>query len=124
MDDHPQEFPRVDERLVGKRHRYGYAPMIAEGVSGSDTLLKHDFVGGNTATRHFGAGKELGEFVFHPSSAAAAEDDGVLMGFVYDAPTDRSELAILDAQTLQDVASIKLPHRVPAGFHGNWVPTT
>ena len=123
VDDHPQEFPRVDERLVGKRHRYGYAPMIAEGVSGSDTLLKHDFVGGNTATRQFGAGKELGEFVFHPSSATAAEDDGVLMGFVYDAPTDRSELAILDAQTLQDVASIKLPHRVPTGFHGNWVPT-
>jgi len=40
-----------------------------------------------------------------------------------DRATDRSELAIVDAQTLQDVASIKLPHRVPAGFHGNWVPT-
>jgi carotenoid cleavage dioxygenase len=31
---------------------------------------------------------------------------------------------ILDAGTLDDVASIKLPHRVPAGFHGNWVPST
>ncbi|BBX85083.1 carotenoid oxygenase family protein [Mycolicibacterium aubagnense] len=123
FDDHPQEFPRVDERLTGKRHRYGYAPTVREGAGGSDTLLKHDLVGGNTATRHFGAGKELGEFVFHPSSATAAEDDGVLMGFVYDAATDRSELAIVDAQTLDDVASIKIPHRVPAGFHGNWVPT-
>lgn len=123
FDDHPQEFPRVDERLTGKRHRYGYAPTVREGAGGSDTLLKHDFVGGSTATRHFGTGKELGEFVFHPSSATAAEDDGVLMGFVYDAATDRSELAIVDAQTLDDVASIKIPHRVPAGFHGNWVPT-
>jgi carotenoid cleavage dioxygenase len=25
VDDRGQEFPRVDERLVGKRHRYGYA---------------------------------------------------------------------------------------------------
>ncbi|MCU1700757.1 MAG: carotenoid oxygenase [Mycobacterium sp.] len=45
------------------------------------------------------------------------------MGYVYDRPTDRSELAILDAQTLQDIARIELPHRVPAGFHGKWVPS-
>ena len=45
----------------------------------------------------------------------------MLMGYVHDRAADRSELAILDAQTLQDVASIKLPHRVPSGFHGNWV---
>jgi carotenoid cleavage dioxygenase len=45
------------------------------------------------------------------------------MGYIYDQAADRSELAILDAQTLQDVATVKLPNRVPAGFHGNWVPT-
>lgn len=123
FDDHDQEFPRIDERLTGKRHRYGYAPTVSEGAGGSDTLLKHDLIGGSTATRSFGSGKMLGEFVFHPSSPTAAEDDGVLMGYVYDQAIDRSELAILDAQTLQDVASIKIPHRVPAGFHGNWVPT-
>ena len=123
VDDRGQEFPRVDERLVGKRHRYGYAPTVGEGTSGNDVLLKHDLVGGNAQARSFGAQKALGEFVFHPSSPDAAEDDGVLMGYIYDRATDRSELAILDAQTLDDVASIKLPHRVPAGFHGNWVPT-
>jgi carotenoid cleavage dioxygenase len=80
-------------------------------------------VGGRTAFRDFGSGKQLGEFVFHPRSADAAEDDGVLMGYVYDQASDCSELAILDAQTLGDVASVKLPHRVPAGFHGNWLPT-
>ncbi|WP_280264984.1 carotenoid oxygenase family protein [Nocardia wallacei] len=44
-----------------------------------------------------------------------------LMGFVYDAASDRSELAILG--TLETAASIQLPHRVPAGFHGNWIPS-
>ncbi|EKF25703.1 retinal pigment epithelial membrane family protein [Mycolicibacterium hassiacum DSM 44199] len=122
VDDRAQEFPRVDERRVGRRHRYGYAPAFPGG-EGSDTLLKHDFAGSGSIQRSFGAGKVLGEFVFVPSSPDAAEDDGVLMGFVYDRPTDRSELALLDAQTLQDVARISLPHRVPAGFHGNWVPT-
>jgi carotenoid cleavage dioxygenase len=122
VDDRAQEFPRVDERLVGKRHRYGYAPEVGDG-GGSGTLLKHDLVGGNTRARPLGDEKILGEFVFHPSSPDASEDDGVLMGYVYDQTTDRSELALLDAQTLQDIASIKLPHRVPAGFHGNWIPT-
>jgi carotenoid cleavage oxygenase len=62
--------------------------------------------------------------VFHPLSLDAAKDDGVLMGFAHDRLTDRSELAIIDTQPLRDIASIKLPHRVPAGFHGDWVPST
>ncbi|KUI14677.1 carotenoid oxygenase [Mycobacterium lehmannii] len=122
IDDRGQEFPRVDERRVGRRHRYGYAPSIRGGEA-ADVLLKHDFIGGATQSRSFGDGKVLGEFVFEPSSRDAAEDDGVLMGYVYDRRTDRSELALLDAQTLEDVATIRLPHRVPAGFHGNWVPS-
>jgi carotenoid cleavage dioxygenase len=120
FDDRGQEFPRVDERLLGKRHRFGYAV----GFNGDEsTLLKHDLVRGTTATRSFDGGKQLGEFVFQPATPDSAEDDGVLMGFVYDSTADRSELAILDAQTMDTVASIHLTHRVPAGFHGNWVPS-
>ena len=121
FDDRGQEFPRVDDRLVGKRHQYGYAP-VGE-VAFGNTLLKHDFFRKSTQSRCFGTEKQVGEFIFHPSSPDAAEDDGVLLGYLYDRSTDRSELAILDAQTLQDIASIKLPHRVPAGCCGNWVPT-
>ncbi|MGV9676788.1 carotenoid oxygenase family protein [Nocardia sp. NPDC003482] len=121
LDDRPQEFPRVDERLTGRRHRYGYAPAVGTGVASGPRLYKHDFVGGGALVREFGPGKALGEFVFQPSAPDAAEDDGVLMGFVYDAATDTSDLAILDAATLDDVARVHLPHRVPAGFHGNWV---
>jgi carotenoid cleavage oxygenase len=116
LNDHGQEFPRVDERRLGKRHRFGYAPALA-----TSTLLKHDLVAGTTASRSFGPGKHLSEFVFQHTAADSAEDNGVLMGFIYDRATDRSDLAILDAQTLDDVASIHLPHRVPAGFHGNWI---
>jgi carotenoid cleavage dioxygenase len=121
FDDRGQEFPRVDERLVGRRHRYGYAP-VGETDFG-DTLLKHDFLRNSTQSRCFGTEKQVSEFIFHPSAPDAAEDDGVLMGYVYDRSTGRSELAILDAQTLEHIASIKLPHRVPAGMHGTWLPT-
>ncbi len=123
IDDRPQEFPRVDERLLGKRHRYGYAPGVRAGLDGGAELYKHDLIGGATAVRSFQPGTALGEFVFEPSAPDSAEDDGVLMGFVYDAASDTTDLAILDAGTLDDVARVHLPHRVPAGFHGNWVPT-
>jgi carotenoid cleavage dioxygenase len=78
-----------------------------------------------TAPRHAPSAPERRwEVCVSSSSPDAAEDDGVLMGFVYDRLTDRSELATIDARPLRDIASIKLPHRVPAGFHGNWVPST
>lgn len=122
FDDRPQEFPRVDERRVGKRHRFGYAAATGDHLAGRAELLKHDLLRGTTTARSFGAGKHVGEFIFQPSTPDATEDDGVLMGFVYDSASDQSELAILDAATMDAVASIHLPHRVPAGFHGNWIP--
>ncbi|MGH3989729.1 MAG: carotenoid oxygenase family protein, partial [Pseudonocardiaceae bacterium] len=78
---------------------------------------------GRTTARRLGTHKRVGEFVFVPNTAQAPEDDGVLMGFVYDAGTDRSDLVILDAASLQTIAEIHLPDRVPNGFHGTWVPT-
>jgi carotenoid cleavage dioxygenase len=120
LDDRTQEFPRMDERLFGRRHRYGYAAGLGSNV---DAVVKHDLVRGTSTTRAFGPGHEVGEFVFVPRDADAAEDDGVLLGLVYDAATDRSDLLLLDAGTLNTVASVHLPARVPAGFHGNWVPS-
>jgi carotenoid cleavage oxygenase len=58
-----------------------------------------------------------------PNSSQSPEDDGVLVGFVYDAGTDGSDLVILDAASLETIAAIRLLARVPFGFHGNWVPT-
>jgi carotenoid cleavage dioxygenase len=124
LDDTAQEFPRVDERLVGRRHRYGYAVGYSDGATGTpDAILKHDVTTRRTQSIAFGAGREPGEFVFVPSAADAAEDDGVAMGFVYDRSTDRSDLVLLDGRTLETVATVHLPARVPHGFHGNWVPS-
>jgi carotenoid cleavage dioxygenase len=126
LDETSQEFPRVDERLVGRPYRYGYAVGYAPGttgISGPDAILKHDVATRRTQTVSFGPGREPGEFVFVPSSLDAAEDDGVAMGFVYDRSSDRSDLVLLDGQTLETVATVHLPARVPHGFHGNWVPT-
>jgi len=124
LDETAQEFPRVDERSIGRQHRYGYAVGYSNRVTGTpDAILKHDVDTRSMQSVAFGTGREPGEFVFVPSSPDAAEDDGVAMGFVYDRSTDRSDLVLLDGRTLEAVATVHLPARVPHGFHGNWVPT-
>ncbi|HEY4004219.1 MAG TPA: carotenoid oxygenase family protein [Pseudonocardia sp.] len=124
VDDRAQEFPRIDERLLGRRNRYGYAQGLPDERTGRPAvLLKHDLDTDSTATREFGQHRQPGEFVFEPSSPDSAEDDGVLMGLVHDRSTDRSDLVLLDAATLDTVAAVHLPTRVPEGIHGNWLPT-
>ena len=127
LDDRPQDFPRVDERVLGRRHRYGYTTAIEEDEQGAfefrgGSILRHDLVAGTTVDHAFGAGRSPGEFVMVPSAPDAPEDDGVLMGYVHDAGRGASDLVLLDAGTLETVAEVHLPVRVPYGFHGNFVP--
>ncbi|HEX5095895.1 MAG TPA: carotenoid oxygenase family protein [Acidimicrobiia bacterium] len=125
VDERGQEFPRVNESLLMSKHRYGYAVQVdsADAFEGS-TYLKHDFERGAVEEHSFGVGAGPGEFVFVPAESGTSEDDGWLMGFVYDAATDTSSFQIVDAHDFAaaPVAVVKLPRRVPYGFHGNWVP--
>lgn len=122
VDDRAQEFPRVDDRLVGRRHRYGYAVGFTSEHEG-DSVVRHDRVSGERSSRSFGAGRTAGEFTFVPHAPDAAEHEGLLIGYVQDARAGRTDLVLLDAETLEDVAAVHLPVRVPAGFHGNWIAT-
>ncbi len=47
FDDHAQEFPRIDERLTGRRHRFGYSVGFEDGLPG-DPVLRHDLAAGST----------------------------------------------------------------------------
>ncbi|RBY77273.1 carotenoid oxygenase [Geodermatophilus sp. TF02-6] len=136
LDDHPQEFPRVDERVVSLPHRYGYSALVGEvsrdtvrpnGDFGDDAfanaLLKHDLSTGAVEVHRFERDAAAGEAVFAPSSPGAAEDDGYVMAFVHDPDRGAADLVVLAAQdfTGEPVAAVHLPARVPLGFHGSWI---
>ncbi|MFI1102749.1 carotenoid oxygenase family protein [Streptomyces melanogenes] len=141
LDDRPQEFPRVNEALVSRRHRYGYtaaaaemstAYLTADGVppdrSFGNALIKHDFLRGTSQLHRLPRGAAVGEAVFVPAhgpdpAPGAAEDDGYTLAYVHDPERGAADLLILAAQdfTGRPVARIHLPGRVPLGFHGSWV---
>ena len=110
------DFPTIDERLVGRRHRYGY-------WSEPDAICKIDFdtqcVQRHVVTPYQG----LAEPLFVADHATADEDEGWLLQVAYNPNTDSSDLLIFDAKNFGQapVAIVHLPQRVPYGFHGSWM---
>ena len=126
LDDVSQEFPRIDDRLMGRVHRYGYAAEVHTGTEWSDagSLRKHDLVGGGIERHDVGPGRGASEAVFVPAAPDAGEDEGWVLAVVYDATRDTSDVIVVDATdfTAPPVATVHLKRRVPFGFHGSWVP--
>jgi carotenoid cleavage dioxygenase len=129
IDAEPQELPVIDCRRTGLPYRYAYAlGLPAEknpNLVGDAPLIKHDLQRGSKSRHAFGSGRVAGEFVFVPRAADSEEDDGWLVGFVIEADGASTTLEILAANdiTAPPVASIRLPHRIPPGIHGAWIPT-
>jgi carotenoid cleavage dioxygenase len=136
LDDRGQEFPRVDERVVSRPHRYGYSAVIGDTGPASvhpagtfadgafaNALLKHDLVAGTVEAHAFERDATVGEAVFAPSSPDAAEDDGYVLAFVHDPDRGAADLVLLAGQdfTGDPVARVHLPARIPLGFHGSWI---
>ena len=126
LDDRGSEFPRLDDRLVGYKNRYGYAALNrGKGEDLADTwstIVRYDRQGGPMAVHDFGKWQWPSEPVFVPRSPDSAEDDGFVLCTVYDGAADGSYLAILDAQNMaaKPLAKCRLEHRIPMGFHGNF----
>ncbi len=126
IDQAPQEFPRIDERRFGRPYRYVYTVSVPlDGnpqLFGATTLFKHDLQTGHRRVHQFGDDRVPGEFVFVPATADADEDEGWLLGFVIDRAADATDFTILDARRFEaaPLATVRLPHRIPPGFHGNW----
>ena len=72
----------------------------------------------------FGRGTWCGEPVFAPAAPDAAEDEGYVLSLVYDGPSNRTSLVVLDARDFGGTprARLWLRNRIPMGFHGNFAP--
>jgi carotenoid cleavage dioxygenase len=126
LDETSGEFPRIDDRHGGSSNRHGWYACTNpdfEPVRGFSGIIHVDHVSGKRSRYLLPAGDTISEPVFVERSSDAAEGDGWLLAAVWRARENRSDLAVFNAT---DVASgptavVKLGHRVPDGFHGNWV---
>nr|BAF31899.1 putative 9-cis-epoxycarotenoid dioxygenase [Cryptomeria japonica]BAF31917.1 putative 9-cis-epoxycarotenoid dioxygenase [Cryptomeria japonica]BAF31919.1 putative 9-cis-epoxycarotenoid dioxygenase [Cryptomeria japonica]BAF31920.1 putative 9-cis-epoxycarotenoid dioxygenase [Cryptomeria japonica]BAF31921.1 putative 9-cis-epoxycarotenoid dioxygenase [Cryptomeria japonica] len=122
------EAGQVNRNKLGRKARYVYL-AIAEPWPKVSGIAKVDLEAESpervVGKIEYKKGCYGGEPFFVPrtSNPEAPEDDGYVLTFMHNEETWQSELLILDAKspTLEPVASVKLPSRVPYGFHGTFI---
>ncbi|GMH22500.1 hypothetical protein Nepgr_024343 [Nepenthes gracilis] len=127
------ELSVINPAYLGKKNKYVYAGMCdrvptTTGVVKLDvsTAAEGGQVECTVACRMYGPRCYGGEPFFvarDPDNPNADEDDGYLVSYVHDEEREESKFIVMDAQspTLDVVASVTLPQRVPYGFHGLFV---
>ncbi len=128
LDDHMLEFPRINRAHQGGAYRYGYG-LSGDKLAGADgsvppfdRIVKLDRQTGVRQVHQLAAGQEADEALFVPDPSAKTEDGGWLLAYVFDHADNRSHLRVIDASNLAapPVARVRLPQRVPHGFHGEF----
>lgn len=125
------EFPVVNGRRQGLKTRYSWHLLMGRSERAEDPrfcgLSRYDLERGTFQAYHEGPNRWWSEAPFAqkdaPAGAMPAEDDGYLVGFVWDGDAMRSKVYVFDATDVASgpVCRITLPQRVPNGFHGTWV---
>ena len=131
LEANESEFPQCDPRYHGQAYRHGWytttdnelAPELDVKDNFYNTIGYYDHETGQS--KHYSFGQAMvSEAIFVPRNERAAEGDGYLLSVVTSMQTRTSALAIFNALDIEagPVASAKLSHCVPAGFHGTWRP--
>ncbi|MDG1483715.1 MAG: carotenoid oxygenase family protein [Myxococcota bacterium] len=125
LDDLNAEFPMINGDWLGRKNRYTWLHHIPHEIPATfDALVRYDLTDGTTQRYDYGPGIFGSEAPFAPRIGSAAEDDGYVVSFVTDTADWSSSVLVLDAADISagPIARVRLPQRVPAGFHAAWMP--
>ncbi|GMJ00206.1 carotenoid cleavage dioxygenase 4, nine-cis-epoxycarotenoid dioxygenase 4 [Hibiscus trionum] len=124
------DFAVLNPAYVAKKNKYLYA-AVGDPMPKITGVVKLDVSKGErqectVASRMYGPGCFGGEPFFvarEPENPDADEDDGYVVSYVHNENTGESRFLVMDAKSpnLDIVAAVKLPRRVPYGFHGLFV---
>ncbi len=122
LDTSSVEFPVINPSFIGKNNRYSYIAHTPT-LGTASAIIKYDLQEGISSTHMWQPGCFSGETCFVPDPTRAREDGGWLFNFVYNQDQNKSECVILSSETMEVLATISLPRRVPFGLHSAWIPT-
>jgi all-trans-8'-apo-beta-carotenal 15,15'-oxygenase len=112
----------VNPNQQGLAARYSWM-AVAEREAGNDPLQafkKLDLRSGERRVWSAAPHGFVSEPLMVPRPGASAEDDGWLLAVVWNGERSGSDLVILDATSMEEVALVELPLAMPYGLHGSW----
>ncbi|RCV27322.1 hypothetical protein SETIT_5G315700v2 [Setaria italica] len=110
----------INPAYLGKEYRYAYGCSARRPCNFLNALAKIDLVEKTVRNWH-DEDAVPSEPLFVERPGATNEDDGVLISIVSDVHGGGYVL-VLDGETFQEIARVRLPHGLPYGFHGCWIP--
>ena len=120
LQQHFYERPSYNIEYLGKPNRYAY--LLDEQGSGGimgKGVMKYDLLN-EQEVKYFDYGDSFGgEALFVPRANSQAEDDGYLVDLLMQ--DESAYLVIINATTMEELARLHLPQRVPYGVHGCWL---
>jgi carotenoid cleavage dioxygenase len=126
LDDLNVEFCLPDTDLYGVKTRYSYHQYLPEDMYTVEfrALVKYDHETGGSRRYDYEDGWFASEAPFARRTGASAEDDGYVVTIATHSPSFHSECWVFDAAQIErgPIARVKLPVRVPSGFHAKWIP--
>uniref|UniRef100_A0A7N0ZTX6 9-cis-epoxycarotenoid dioxygenase n=1 Tax=Kalanchoe fedtschenkoi TaxID=63787 RepID=A0A7N0ZTX6_KALFE len=114
------EIGMVNKHKLGRKTQYAFL-AIAEPWPKLSGFAKVNLSTGKLDKFIYGDEKYGGEPMFVPNVNPVSEDDGYILAFVHDEKLWKSELQIVNAKTMKLEATVKIPSRVPYGFHGTFI---
>jgi carotenoid cleavage dioxygenase len=125
LDDLFAEFPTTTGAWLGRKKRYSYHQVIPHEIPATfEALVKYDLEQGTRERFDYGPGIYGSEAPFAPREGGVEEDDGYVVSFMTDVNDWSSSCWVFAANDIAagPLAKVKLPQRVPAGFHATWIP--